>query len=126
MRFRKRMVLVPSTVLALLIPIGCSDSKPSTSSSTTEATVKGVVKIDGKIVSDGEIIFDPSNYQRQVPPRTAPIGKDGSYEIKTLVGSNMVKLGGTLARKSPILQGVKRGCEVTSGDNTFDLEVSAK
>ena len=126
MRFPRRMALTASTFLALTVPLGCNDSKPSTSSSTTEATVKGVVKIDGKLVDQGDIIFDPSNYQRQSTSRTAPIAKDGSYEIKTLVGDNSIKLGGAVAKKSPILQTLKRSYTVQSGENTFDFEGSGK
>ena len=125
MRPHKRTLLLASTVLAWVVPLGCDTPKPDVSASTEEATVTGSVKIDGKLAGDGDIIFDPSNYQRQAPSRSAPL-KDGSYTIKTLVGVNTVKLGGTAAQKSPILQSVKRSFDVAAGQNTFDLELSAK
>ena len=45
---------------------------------------------------------------------------------KTLVGENIVKLGGTAFKGAPMLQNLKRGYMVTSGENTFDLVGSAK
>lgn len=122
----RRMTMVASTLLGLTIIPGCEDSKPSTSSSTTEATVKGSVLIDGKPVTSGDILFDASNYQRQMPARSAPISKDGTYEIKTYLGENTIKLGGAAARRSPIVQNMKRSLDVKAGENTFNFEGSAK
>ena len=126
MRSRKRVGLAAASFLGLTMFIGCDDSKPSVASSLSEATVKGTVRIDGKPVTKGDIVFDASNYQRQMPPRTAAITKDGTYEIKTPVGENTVKLGGMATKGSSVLQSLKRGYVVKSGDNTFDFEGSVK
>ena len=105
---------------------GCEGSPPSVDSSTAEATVKGVVKVDGAPATEGEILFDASNYKRpDAAPRSAPIGKDGTYTIKTLTGENIVRLGGALTKKKNALQYTKRPVNVTSGENTFDFVVGS-
>ena len=121
---RASIYLVASTALITLS--GCEAPPPAAATSNTEVTVKGVVKVDATLASDGDVVFDPSNYQRQGVPRKAPIGKDGSYSIKTLVGQNTIKLGGELARKYQNLQHKQQVYEVQNGDNTHDLEFSSK
>ena len=75
---------------------------------------------------EGEVIYDPSNAQRPGVPRKAPIGKDGTYSIKTLVGQNTVRLGGEIAHKHQILQHSQQIYDVPSGDTTHDLEFIGK
>ncbi len=105
---------------------GCGDSPPSVDSSKTEATVKGVVKVAGAPATEGEISFNPANYQRKdATIRVAPIGKDGTYSVTTLTGRNEVRLGGTLAHKKPILSREVRSVDVPSGGTTFDFEVKS-
>ena len=116
-----------AAVTALMILAGCGDAPPSVQSSTTEATVKGVVKVDGVPAKDGEVVFDPTNYKRpSATPKKAPIGPDGSYSITTLIGENTVKIGGAVAQKYTILQQVRKSCDVQGGENTFDLDLSSK
>ena len=106
---------------------GCGEGKPAVDTSHTEATVKGVVKINGEPATEGEISFDPANYLRKNEvARLAPIGKDGTYTIKTLTGENQIKLKGMLARKTPALQYEARMLDVKSGENTFDFEVTVE
>jgi hypothetical protein len=115
------------TVTALGFLAGCEGSPPAVDTTNTEATVKGVVKIDGVPATEGEVMFDPANYRRKdAAMRTAPIGADGSYTVKTLTGENQVKLGGSLVHKKGILGRVTRGLDVKPGENTFDFEASAK
>jgi hypothetical protein len=114
------------TAAMLGIFVGC-EGAPAVDTSTTEATVKGVVKVGGVPATEGEIVFDPANYKRKdVAARSAPIGKDGTYTIKTLTGENQVKLGGSIARKKPILSRVQHAYDVHPGENTFDFETSEK
>ena len=88
---RYTATLVPAFLL--LAALGCMDSRPSVSSSTTEATVKGTVTIKGKPATKGSVVFDPSNYARKnEQPRSAPLNKDGTYSIKTLIGSNSIRV----------------------------------
>src|SRR5262245_43804881 len=54
--------LVP--VALMVIGWGCSGT-PAVSTSTTEATVKGTVTIQGKPATKGTVEFDPANYQRK-------------------------------------------------------------
>jgi hypothetical protein len=122
----RRVLAGLSTAATLWILPGCGDGAPRVDSSMTEATVKGVVKIDGVPATEGEIVFNPANNKRPTAtPRSAPIGKDGTYTIKTLTGTNEVKLGGSLVKKSPLAGRATKVHEVTSGENTFDYEGSS-
>lgn len=121
----KRAVLSALGASALMLGSGCGGA-PSVDTSQSEATVKGVVKVNGAAVTEGEIIFDPANYLRKdAQKRTAPIGKDGSYEIKTLTGENIVTISGPATKKSSELQYVKRATNVNSGENSFDFIVGS-
>lgn len=135
------------TILAML-PIGLGmlvsgcGKKPSVSTSTIEATVSGIVTIDGKAVTEGEVSFDPSNYLRKnETARTAPIGPDGTYSIRTLVGHNSVQVAtpqlasrtGSASdrtaaepqsRHASMTSGFKLlEFEAKAGDNTFNIEL---
>jgi hypothetical protein len=115
------------TVAAVGFLAGCGGSPPAVDTSHTEATVKGVVKINGVPATEGDISFDPSNYQRKdVGARSAPIGPDGTYTIKTLTGENQVRIGGSLATKKPIAARTVHTVDVKDGENTFDFEASEK
>jgi hypothetical protein len=111
----------------VVLVLGCEGGRPSVDTSNTEATVKGVVKINGVPATEGEIAFDPANYKRKdVAQRSAPIGPDGTYTIKTLTGENQIRLGGSLARKKPIAARTAHTLDVKPGENTFDFEASEK
>jgi hypothetical protein len=127
MRNPSRPIIGLITASSLWILGGCGSSPPAAETSDTEATVTGVVKVGGALADDGEIVFNPANYKRKdATPRSAPIGKDGTYTIKTLTGENQVRLGGSLARKKPILSRVQRTVDVHPGENTFAFEVNEK
>src|SRR4051812_35136641 len=114
---------------ATLVTIGwgCGSDAPPVDTSTTEATVKGIVTIRSKPVSEGTISFDPSNMKRKSEPvRNAKIGKDGSYTIKTLVGRNNVSVSTPVTDKDPVLQYNSFSFDVANGDNTYAIEVSAR
>jgi hypothetical protein len=114
------------TAAALWGAGGCGDGPPSVDTSNAEGTVKGVVKIAGVPATEGQITFNPANYQRKdAQVRVAPIGKDGTYTITTLTGRNEVKLGGALAHKKPILSRETRSVDVSSSGTTFDFEVKS-
>jgi hypothetical protein len=111
----------------LLIAGGCGDSPPAVTSSETEVTVKGTVKVDGKLATEGEVVFNPANINRpNAAPRKAPIGKDGSYSVKTLVGENEVKLTGSIAQTNQLLQHSKKSFNAQDSDNSFDIEFWSK
>lgn len=115
-------VLVASGVLA--IGLGCGGGTPAVDTSTEEATVKGVVTFKGKAVSKGEIAFDPSNVKRKMEAaRRAPIGPDGSYSLKTLVGENKVSFSIPETARDPKLQDLLIPKNVASGENTFNFEL---
>jgi hypothetical protein len=106
---------------------GCG--KPSyLEGSTEEATVKGTVKVRGKLVDGGELHFNASNPSRKVETRDAAIGKDGTYTVKAYVGLNIVTLSPPKARtkaQDRAFFGVgydEKGIDVKSGDNEVNLE----
>ncbi len=111
--------------LALVVGLSGCGGSPGISS-TTEATVKGVVKLDGQPATEGEVSFDPSNENRQASAKVVPIGKDGTYSVTTLVGPNTVKVGKSLGEKYPILTRRHKNISVEQGENTADLDFETK
>ena len=123
MRLSRLPLVGMAGVVSLALVVGCEDKPSVDTSKSTEATVKGTVKVGGAPATEGEIVFDPTNYLRKdATIRTAPIGKDGTYEIKTLTGANSIRLSGALAKKQPQLQSEVRDLDVKAGENTFDFE----
>ncbi len=119
----RRAAAVAATGM-LILGMGCGDDKPAVDTSTTEATVKGTVKLKGKLLTRGEIAFDPSNYQRKnETARRVPIGKDGSYSVKTLVGANRVSFSVPEMARDPKLQDLSLQYDVQPGENTYDIEL---
>lgn len=124
----RRRMLGLSAAVGLAAAWGCGDGAPSVETSETEAQVKGSVKLDGKLVTKGEVIFDPSNYKRKgAASRTAPIAADGSYSITTLIGSNQIFVNLQAGKKkagpsdfAPMI------FEVKTGDNLYEIELSTK
>src|SRR4051794_40381186 len=90
-----RRVAAGWLALALLTVCSCNSSNvPPGSDSSEEATVKGTVRIRGKPVNNGLVTFNPRNVSRPTAPtRDTPIGKDGSYTIKTFIGENTIEVG---------------------------------
>jgi hypothetical protein len=108
----------------LVIIWGCGDGRPSVDTSTAEATVKGTVKVRGKPATGGTIHFDPSNVKRKTEAvRSAPIGKDGSYTVKTLVGMNQITFTGPAFDKDRQLQDASVPYDVQSGEQTLNIEL---
>jgi hypothetical protein len=112
------MILVVSAALP-----GCGDGKPATDTSLTEATVTGVVTAKGEPVTEGTIVFNPNNSGRKVPLRTAAIGPDGHFTIKTYTGDNQVTYGDAVAKKYPGVGLRKDYASVQGGENKLDFDV---
>jgi hypothetical protein len=116
-----------ASLIALLCALtigGCSSGAPYAESSRTEGTVSGLVTLQGKPVTTGKVVFDPANINRpNEPAATAEIRKDGTFEVKTLIGANRVTVaipGGHTKAGSPYVQKI---CEVRAGSNTFDITI---
>jgi hypothetical protein len=110
-------------ILWLAACSGCGDSAPAVTSSTEEATVHGVVTIDGKPAAGGKITFKSANIARKsAPDVSADIGKDGSYTLKTLVGENQIRVQPSDAQKNSRYK--VDVFEVQSGDNTHDVTLA--
>ena len=109
---------------ALVIGAGCGGGTPSASSSTAEATVRGTVTVRGQPPAKGTITFDPGNINRKdAMPRTAEITKNGTYEIKTLVGENSVTVRSPAVDKDARLSANQRTIDVQAGENTVPIEI---
>ncbi|WP_406698055.1 hypothetical protein V5E97_04300 [Singulisphaera sp. Ch08] len=120
---RLRTAAILTAAAMLVAAWGCSGGVPDVSSSTAEATVKGTVKVRGKVATKGKVIFDPANMKRpDTAAREAPINQDGTYEIKAIVGGNSVRLSGPLLAKEPSLEYQSLPAEIQSGENKIDLE----
>jgi hypothetical protein len=127
-RMRGRFLGVLAGVAAVLsILAGCGG--PSyLEGSTQEATVKGTVKVRGKLIDGGDLHFNASNPNRKVEIRDAHVGKDGTYTVKAYIGLNIVTLTPPKARtkaQDKAYFGVgydEQHVDVKSGENTADLE----
>jgi hypothetical protein len=111
---------------------GCSNPFASAfSSSMEEATVKGTVRVRGKPVTNGQITFRASNINRRnAPTKNTPIGTDGSYTVKTLVGENFVLVvcKELFTRKNQMLMDLEDGqmVKIQAGENTLDIDLPPK
>lgn len=108
--------------------LGCNplSGGPSVSGSSEEATVSGSVRIRGKPVGNGQVIFHCANVSRpDARPRLAPINDDGTYTIKTLVGENNVEVSckELQAPKNSRYAEDQHLVVVQSGENAFDIEI---
>ncbi len=120
---RHNTFLLAIAFLSGAMVLGCGDGKPYTDTSLTEATVSGVVTAKGEPVTAGTINFNAANSGRIVPTRTAEIGPDGRYTVKTFTGDNLVTYGGELAKKHMGVGLRRDSAAVQSGENTFDFDV---
>ncbi|MGE3821983.1 MAG: hypothetical protein AB7I30_21425 [Isosphaeraceae bacterium] len=110
------------TIATALFPGCAGEDKPPVDTSSEEATVKGTVTFNGKPVAKGEVAFDPSNYLRKSEAaRRAPIGPDGTYSVKTLVGANRVSFSIPEMARDPGLQDLSLEYDVKSGENAYDI-----
>ena len=91
--------------------------------SLNEATVSGVVSVKGKPADGGTILFNASNSGRIVPTRTAKIGPDGSYTVKTYTGINQVSFDGEVDRQEPRRRAGQGSVDVAPGENKADFDL---
>jgi hypothetical protein len=116
---------VAALVLALA---GCGSGTPYVEGSLEEGVVKGTVKARGTPLVGGDVLFNPANSKRMVGPRTAPIGKDGTFTVKTLVGPNIVTVtSAKFASKSrrKMVSGLEydeKTVVVNPGEQTIELD----
>jgi hypothetical protein len=124
-RRNRAILLLTVSMLGLAASTGCGDGKPSVDTSLNEATVTGVIILKGQPVKGGTIHFNPSNHARQVPTRTATIGDDGKYTIKTYTGDNQVTFGGDLAKNNMGVGLLREYALVSSGENEINFDLSS-
>ena len=121
MRISRWWLASAATTAFSVAACGCSGG-PSATSSATEAKVSGTVKVYGKFMTSGTVTLDPSNYAREnANPRSGPIKADGTYEITTLVGMNVVRVAGPEITKKPGLGYANETIDVPAGGMTHDI-----
>jgi hypothetical protein len=102
---------------------------PAVSSSLEEATVKGVVRVGDKPVTNGTIYFRTANIRRpKAKMNEASIGQDGRYSVTTLVGQNHVEVTckelHTAKNRKYIAN--EQSVQVESGENTINIDIPPK
>ena len=118
----RSLALVWAGCLATVGGGGCSEGRPSATSTTQEATVKGRVTVLGKPATKGRVTFDPRNINRpDARIQTAEIGDDGAYRVTTLVGPNTITVN--VPRPPRPMPGMSPeiGLDVQPGENTRDI-----
>jgi hypothetical protein len=120
---RRNTFVFTLTFLSLAAFRGCGDGTPSVDTSLSEATVTGVVSANGVPATGGTIHFNPSNSGRLVPTKSADIGPDGRYTIKTYTGDNRVTYGGEVAKKNTGVGLRKDYANVQPGENKLNFDV---
>ncbi|MEO6808940.1 MAG: hypothetical protein ABI353_07490 [Isosphaeraceae bacterium] len=122
------MTYVRKTVACLAVTVilttwGCSGggSTPSVSSSSAETAVKGTVTINGKPATGGEVLFDPANINRKdAPAQKMPIGEDGTFSGKSLVGENSVTVSGPEIGEGALSMN-RKVVDLKAGENSVDI-----
>src|SRR5262249_21158632 len=77
MRPFRRQAVALTIAVTLAAAWGCGEGAPSVTTDTTEANVRGTVKIKGKPANGGEGFFNASNYRRRGEAlRTGPDGEE--------------------------------------------------
>jgi hypothetical protein len=94
-----------------------------------EATLKGTVRVNGKLVNNGSISFRTAHIKRpNSPTKSTTINPDGTYSVTTVVGENYVEV--TCKEMSTPQAKKFRGSEqlimVNSGENSVDIEIPPK
>jgi hypothetical protein len=114
-------------VVLLIACAGCdSFGVPRVSSSQEETAVRGTVRVRGKPVDNGSVVFNAANVRRpQVPLRSAPINKDGTYSAKTLVGENSIQVSckELMTAKNHMFAENEFFLMAKSGENLFDIDI---
>jgi hypothetical protein len=114
---------LPALIVLGSATVPACSGPPSVDTSLREATVTGIVTAKGVPATGGTISFNPSNYARKVPTRSAEIGPDGRYTVTTYTGDNVVTYGGAVATKNPGVGLRRDSATVQSGENKLDFDV---
>ena len=122
MRVSRRWFTTAAATALSVAAWGCNDGTPSVETSTAEAKVTGTVKVNGKPMTSGTVTLDTSNYRgKDGRQRTGEIKPDGTYEVTTLVGKNLVRVNGPEITKNPGLGYANETIDVPSGGMTHDI-----
>ena len=112
---------------ALFLVCGCDFSgAPAVPTSTEEADVKGTVKVRGKLVNNGTIVFHTANIKRATKDVLATINKDGTFTAKTVVGQCTVlidckELGRT--QNLQLQEAAEQTVTIEPGTNELNIKI---
>jgi hypothetical protein len=124
MMSRRRSLTGAALAIALMATLsGCNSGESAAQTALDEAPVKGIVKFKGKLLEGGTLHFNASNAKRIVGARDAPIAKDGSFNVKALLGQNVVTVSPKARTKAVFgLEYEEKTIEVQPGENSIDIE----
>jgi len=128
----RHVVSIVSTATILVAAINGCSSNPAASaltSSVEEATLKGTVRVNGKLVDNGTLSFRTAHINRpNSPTKNANINKDGTYSVTTVVGENYVEVAckEMNTREAKRFRGQEQLIMVKSGENAVDIEIPPK
>jgi hypothetical protein len=75
-------------------------------------------------LTEGKLLFNTATVNRtSAPSHESTIGKDGTYSVTTLVGTNTVAVQGPALTKYPWIAYQSLGVVVNGGENTFDVDL---
>lgn len=124
MRFRNH---AGTLAFVLFLACGCDFSgAPAVPTSTEEAEVKGIVKVRGKPVNNGTIVFHSANIKRATKDVLAKINKDGTFTAKTVVGQCTVivdckELGSK--KNLELLEAAEQAVTIEPGTNELNINI---
>ena len=126
MRTTIRRFLIPIAAGVAAAISGCDGGGggPKVDSSAREVKLTGKVAIKGAPAKGGTVTFDPgNNFKRAFSPRSAPIKDDGTYEIATMTGENIISVNTPETAKDAGLGYNNQTIDVKAGSSTLDIQV---
>jgi hypothetical protein len=129
MKHRVSIAWMAAVVLVAISGCGSNPAASGLTSSMEEATLKGMVRVNGKAVNNGTVSFRTAHINRpNSPTKNVDIGKDGTYSVTTVVGENYVEVTckELNTKQTKKFLGLEQLIMVKSGENDIDIELPPK
>jgi hypothetical protein len=129
MKHRVSIAWMAAVVLVATSGCGSNPAASGLTSSMEEATLKGMVRVNGKAVNNGTVSFRTAHINRpNSPTKNVDIGKDGTYSVTTVVGENYVEVTckELNTKQTKKFLGSEQLIMVKSGENDVDIELPPK
>jgi hypothetical protein len=102
---------------------GCGGSSSAPGRAESEGEVSGTAKMQGKPVTSGEVLFEPTGGPAaDTAPRTAFIS-EGSYNVTLIPGQYRATVQKSQGGKAPKPMGKPKELDVKSGPRRFDIDL---